>query len=280
MDRYLSSGKYRPQMLHAQELRIQLPASERSFLFAEKVRTLMLGEDDKTVIGTGRAEVQSQRQQSVMLGTGTPEPNMVAPSPRSITMQDDGDDRARLEVGADEGLVSRYIKILEIYNKVIKWSCAGGRRSVIKFSVRQFPESHADNHIGWKSILHGIRSQNLLSSAIYVMNSRPTSHDNTHLHRKTPRHTSASKHQRLTSSFIRSTYYVRSCSTGNTYHSSQSDAPSPMGPSIPRHSLQTNTTYLLASGTKARATVSSRPARLWIWCEHVRSGVLSSRRLL
>lgn len=147
-------------------------------------------------------------------------------------------------------------------------------------SVRQFPESHADNHTGWKSILHGIRSQNLLSSAIYVMNSRPTSHDNTHLHHKTPRRTSASKHQRLTSSFIRSTYYVRSCSTGNTYHSSQSDAPSPMDPSIPRHSPQTNTTYLLASGTKARATVSSRPARLWIWCEHVRSGVLSSRRLL
>ncbi|KXT03223.1 hypothetical protein AC578_4800 [Pseudocercospora eumusae] len=126
MDRYLSSGKYRPQMLHARELRIQLPASERSFLFAEKVRTLMLGEDDKDIHGTGRAEIQSQRQQSVLLGTGTPEPNQ-APSPRTIAMRDD-DEKGRLEVGSDEGLVSRYIKILEIYGKVIRWSCSGGRR--------------------------------------------------------------------------------------------------------------------------------------------------------
>lgn len=130
MDRYLSSGKYRPQMLHARELRIQLPASERSFLFAEKVRTLMLGEEDKTTPGTGRAEVQSQRQQSVMLGTGTPEPS-IAPSPRNSVMRDVGDDeKGRLEVGADEGLVSRYVKILEIYGKVVQWSCAGGRRYV------------------------------------------------------------------------------------------------------------------------------------------------------
>lgn len=128
MDRYLSSGKYRPQMLHARELRIQLPASERSFLFAEKVRTLMLGEEDKAVTGLGRAEVQNQRQQSVMLGTSsTPEPHM-APSPRSLAMQDTDEEKGRLEVGADEGLESRYIKILEIYGKVIKWSCSGGRR--------------------------------------------------------------------------------------------------------------------------------------------------------
>lgn len=122
MDRYLSSGKYRPQMLHASELRIQLPASERSFLFAEKVRTLMLGEEDHHV--AGRAEVQSHRQASVMLGNGdTPERSMSdAPT--------DDDEKARLEVGADEGLVSRYIKILEIYGKVVQWSCAGGRRFV------------------------------------------------------------------------------------------------------------------------------------------------------
>lgn len=127
MDRYLSSGKYRPQMLHAKELRIQLPASERSFLFAEKVRTLMLGEEDKNDASPGRAEVQSQRQQSVMLGTAhcTPEPNV--PSPKSMALDHD-DEKVRLEIGSDEGLVSRYVKVLEIYGKVIKWSCSGGRR--------------------------------------------------------------------------------------------------------------------------------------------------------
>lgn len=123
MDRYLSSGKYRPQMLHVADLRIQLPASERSFLFAEKVRTLMLGEEENRV---GRAEVQNNRQASVMLGTGTPEPKTV-PSPKSMFM-DESSEEPRLECGVEEGLVSRYIKALEIYGKVIKWSCAGGRR--------------------------------------------------------------------------------------------------------------------------------------------------------
>lgn len=117
MDRYLSSGKYRPQMLQAKELRIQLPASERSFLFAEKVRTLMLGEEENDEVG--RAEMQ--RQKSVALG-GSPEPDS------KDGVADDDEDRPPLETGADEGLVSRYIKILEIYGKVVKWSCAGGRR--------------------------------------------------------------------------------------------------------------------------------------------------------
>ncbi|KAK3074364.1 hypothetical protein LTR53_003293 [Teratosphaeriaceae sp. CCFEE 6253] len=125
MDRYLSSGKYRPQMLHAHELRIQLPASERSFLFAEKVRTLMLGEENRAV--AGRAEVQNHRHASVMLGTSETPERSTTWSPRD--QKDNDEESGRLEVGADEGLVSRYIKILEIYGRVVQWSCAGGRRT-------------------------------------------------------------------------------------------------------------------------------------------------------
>lgn len=128
MDRYLSSGKYRPQMLHARELRIQLPVSERSFLFAEKVRTLMLGEEEHKV---ARAEVQSHRQASVALANGdTPESR---PMSSSNGMMGKEEDKGRLESDADEGLVSRYIKILEIYGRVVQWSCAGGRRLVYLF---------------------------------------------------------------------------------------------------------------------------------------------------
>jgi hypothetical protein len=128
MDRYLSSGKYRPQMLHARDLRIQLPASERSFLFAEKVRTLMLGDDDRAV--ASRAEAQSHRHDTTEPAAG--------PSPHSMYGHDvEGDGEARLEVGSNEGLVSRYIKILEIYGKVVQWSCSGGRRFVaLPSSVR------------------------------------------------------------------------------------------------------------------------------------------------
>jgi len=124
MDRYLSSGKYRPQMLHAHDLRIQLPASEHSFLFAEKVQTLMLGEEDHRV--AGRAQRQSHRQASVMLNASGPHDADMTPSPRSVAMGESDEEKGRLETGADEGLVSRYIKILEIYGKVVQWSCSGG----------------------------------------------------------------------------------------------------------------------------------------------------------
>ncbi|KAK4982734.1 hypothetical protein LTR50_007602 [Elasticomyces elasticus] len=147
MDRYLSSGKYRPHMLNVEDLRIQLPASEQAFLFGDKVRTLLLGEDSTGI--TSRAEVQSQREASVKLGTGVvrenadsqvpSSPNRIGghARPNGISRRNDDED-GRWEVESDEGLVSRYIKILEIYGKVVKWSCSGGRRQ------EQHPPWHPD----------------------------------------------------------------------------------------------------------------------------------------
>jgi ribosomal protein L37AE/L43A len=126
MDRYLSSGKYRPQMLHAKELRIQLPASERSFVFAEKVRTLMLGHEDDN--GPTRADVETYR--STVLGGNSSPDRRVSMSPRLTAQQQADRDGIRLETGPEEGLISRYVKILEIYGSVVKYSCAGGRRYV------------------------------------------------------------------------------------------------------------------------------------------------------
>ena len=78
--------------------------------------------------GLGRADVQNHRQQTVMLGTGgTPEPYRTS-TPNGHAIVDGEEDKGRLETGADEGLESQYIKVLELYGKVIKWSCAGGRR--------------------------------------------------------------------------------------------------------------------------------------------------------
>jgi len=123
MDRCLSSGKYRPQTLRAQDLRIQLPASERSFLFAEKVRTLMLGEEGRMVV----ARTEDRQAWAALGPNGFCKSDLASPSNVQST-EDCDEDKGRLETGADEGLLSRYIKILEIYGEVVKWSCAGGRR--------------------------------------------------------------------------------------------------------------------------------------------------------
>jgi len=184
MDRYLSSGKYRPQMLHANELRIQLPASERSFLFAEKVRTLMLGEEEHAV--AGRAEVQSHRQASVMLGTAiTPDRRTTVP-PRE--QQEDDEEKGRLEVGSDEGLVSRYIKILEIYGRVVQWSCAGGRRLE---SNNPYSSDPADMYPGSRSIRRGTHDASGTSCVNNASTSKPACPVNTHSPHKTLKPTSA-----------------------------------------------------------------------------------------
>jgi hypothetical protein len=54
-----------------------------------------------------------------------------APTPNGVHGLDEDNEKGRLQAGADEGLLSRYVKILEIYGKVVQWSCAGGRRCVV-----------------------------------------------------------------------------------------------------------------------------------------------------
>ena len=87
----------------------------------------MLGEKESSL--AGRAEAQSHRHTSVNLSTNASAEPRMRPSQANVSMQDTDDDGGYLETGEHEGLVSRYIKILEVYGKVVKWSCAGGRRS-------------------------------------------------------------------------------------------------------------------------------------------------------
>ncbi|KAF2761591.1 hypothetical protein EJ05DRAFT_507244 [Pseudovirgaria hyperparasitica] len=117
MDRYLSSGKYRPQMLDVKDLRIQLPSSDRAFLFGEKVRTALLG--DELNQGSSRSEVQNNRQASLQ---------RVDRGRQSFDSRSSDTEKGRWEVNQDEGVLSRFIRILDLHGKVVKWSCAGGRR--------------------------------------------------------------------------------------------------------------------------------------------------------
>jgi len=121
LDRYISSGKYRPQMLNVHDLRIQLPSTDRAFLFGEKVRTLLLGEEQGDT--DARAEAQNKRLSSTTLGNGD-----VQPSPSSDRHSHDDLRGGRWEVSTDEGVLSRYIKVIDLYGKLVKWSCSGGRR--------------------------------------------------------------------------------------------------------------------------------------------------------
>ncbi|KAF1989429.1 hypothetical protein K402DRAFT_272454 [Aulographum hederae CBS 113979] len=131
MDRYISSGKYRPQMIHNEQVRIQLPSSDRAFLFGEKVRTLTIGEDESDA--HFRGEGYGSRRTSLLLTNGGLS-GSVSAYPATPMSQDSRahpeqrDDPGRWEAGADEGVLSRYIRVTELYGKLVKWSLSGGRR--------------------------------------------------------------------------------------------------------------------------------------------------------
>jgi hypothetical protein len=136
MDRCLSTGKYRPRMIKVRDLGIQLP-SDNAFAFGERVRTSRLND------GTGRrsqgfesrgVQIPSLRQSISFPDDVKLRPNGTADSkPWSSTgHRNDGADNGidRWEVGAEECVLSRLIRVIRIWGSIAKWSCSGGRRSV------------------------------------------------------------------------------------------------------------------------------------------------------
>lgn len=133
LDRCLSSGKYRPRMIRVKDLNIQLP-SDNAFAFGERVRTSRLNEPTgrrQQSFGSQGVQIPSIRQ-SLGFGddrlptNGTQDTKPWSPVSRR---KDSGDeDIDRWEIGAEEPVLSRVIRIVRIWGSIAKWSCAGGRR--------------------------------------------------------------------------------------------------------------------------------------------------------
>jgi hypothetical protein len=129
LDRYLSSGKYRPQMVNVKDLRIQLPSSEQAFLFGERVRTKTLNEE---------IDEEYEKAKARSHGRGTPimvqRADDAGPAHLDRRDLDKNDEiKGRWEIGEEQGLLSRVVKIIELWGRVAKWSCAGGRRFAVFF---------------------------------------------------------------------------------------------------------------------------------------------------
>jgi len=134
LDRYLSSGKHRPQMLRVCDLRLQLPSSDHAFLFGDKVRTPLLAEALDG--GDARAAIQASRRISLLSetngdtrhGAGRSTSTLGSYQNQESSHVADESREGRWETGTNEGAVSRYIKAIELYGRIAQWSCAGGRR--------------------------------------------------------------------------------------------------------------------------------------------------------
>lgn len=131
LDRCLSSGKYRPRMIRVKNLGIQLP-SDNAFAFGERVRTARLNEPlarRTQSFGQG-VQIPSIRQSlgfdDKLPPNGTPDAKSW--SPISLRKDSSEDEIDRWEIGAEESVLGRVIRIIRHWGGVAKWSCAGGRR--------------------------------------------------------------------------------------------------------------------------------------------------------
>ncbi|KAM5476100.1 hypothetical protein MauCBS54593_000783 [Microsporum audouinii] len=142
LDRCLSNGKLRPRMLRVREIGIQLP-SENAFAFGERVRTSLLSDGNTGRNGPSR---RSQSYDSRNGSTATANAVQIPSLRQSIGYGDEakpktwppisshrsdghGDRIDRWEVGVEECVLGRLVRIIRIWGSVAKWACEGGRRS-------------------------------------------------------------------------------------------------------------------------------------------------------
>lgn len=122
MDRYLSSGKFRPQIIALDDIKLQLPCGEKAWAFGQNVITADLSHDY-----TG-AEIINQRKMVKRQGESRAGARDGG-GQRSDHMDiESDDDELACELGPDEWLLARYVRITEIWGRVVKWSCAGGKK--------------------------------------------------------------------------------------------------------------------------------------------------------
>ncbi|KAL2817362.1 fungal-specific transcription factor domain-containing protein [Aspergillus granulosus] len=144
LDRCLSSGKYRPRMIRVKELGIQLP-SDNAFAFGERVRTARLNEPAgrrPQSFGSQGVQIPSIRQSIGGFGDEKLVHNGSDGRPWSpVSRRKDSaeEEIERWEIGADESVLSRVIRITRVWGSIAKWSCAGGRRN------EQLPPWHPDS---------------------------------------------------------------------------------------------------------------------------------------
>ncbi|KAK2766791.1 hypothetical protein FQN54_006105 [Arachnomyces sp. PD_36] len=122
MDRCLSGGKYRPRMVYLRDMGIQLP-SDTAFAFGERVRTSQL-EDGSSRRSQG-FDPHGMQMPHLRQSISYDDPKLRPGHRESL---DNGFDR--WEVGAEECVLSRLIRIVRIWGSVAKWTCSGGRRCV------------------------------------------------------------------------------------------------------------------------------------------------------
>ncbi|KAI9851838.1 MAG: hypothetical protein M1838_002554 [Thelocarpon superellum] len=130
LDRYLSGGKSRLQTLRVADLTVRLPSSTRAFLFGNSAPTKLL----RDVVQESSDEPPRTHVESIETGDRDRNRRALPNGPNTTQPQDKPRPTLETEPGAQEADLEecdlgRVIRIVEIWGRVAKWSCSGGRRT-------------------------------------------------------------------------------------------------------------------------------------------------------
>jgi hypothetical protein len=123
LDRYLSCGKDRPQLLAKRECNIPLPCSDKAFSRGQKVRTRHLGENDEKYAQRRQRSEDSIRRSHEHAKIFHQNDNQVVEIDE-VEKELDGE----WEVGNDENELNQYIQAAEHFGRCLEWSNRRGRR--------------------------------------------------------------------------------------------------------------------------------------------------------
>lgn len=128
LDRYLSGGKGRPSNISVEDISIQLPCSETAFRNGREVKTPFLGEESQDVSRRMEEEHASKHGMESLRANGTE-----TTSAHSDHARPDSSEAVRWEIGRDQSALCHYIKAMDLFKAIFKWSLLGGRRYVNVF---------------------------------------------------------------------------------------------------------------------------------------------------
>ena len=130
LDRYISNGNSRPSAIQVRDMRVQMPCKAKAWDFDERVCTSFFdGSCSRIRARTKRKAERIRRSEEKKLDASI---TANRPELRTIAwaLEENLASRIPCEYDQDESLLSRFVKIGDIWSAVARWSYAGGKRYV------------------------------------------------------------------------------------------------------------------------------------------------------
>ena len=119
LDRYLSHGISRPITLGSDKIHVQMPCGEKAWTFGERVCTPFFNGACSQHRDRTKRKLEYLRKKDDE--KGPIDPRVTYAEVENLT------NRIICEHGQDEGLISRYIKLVDIWGAIAQWSYEGGK---------------------------------------------------------------------------------------------------------------------------------------------------------